>query len=46
MASQSFTNENSMLYRLSQWYFQYQQRLKEQRRRWRRRDREIERRER
>ena len=40
MASEAFSNENSMLYRMSQLYFRYQQRLREVRRAGRRRDRE------
>lgn len=45
MATEAFSNENSMLYRMSQLYFRYQQRLREVRRASRRRDREIRRRE-
>lgn len=45
MATDAFSNENSMLYRMSQLYFRYQQRLREVRRASRRRDREERRRE-
>jgi hypothetical protein len=42
MAHESFNNETSLLYNITQYYFQYQRRLSSQRRRIRRRERDYD----